>query len=90
MYFSILNYGRIFFEADCLQELFTYSLNLIIIEAVLDLKDSTDNDPMSMHSVVLDAFRDSYGNIDSSNITHILEQLDHQSLMRQMKHAKTN
>jgi hypothetical protein len=90
MYFSILNYGRIFLEADCLQELFTYSLNLIIIEAVLDLKDSTDNDPMSMHSVVLDAFRDSYGNIDSSNITHILEQLDHQSLMRQMKHAKTN
>jgi hypothetical protein len=90
MYFSVLNYGRIFFDSSCLQELFTYSLNLIIIEAVLDLKDNVTQDPESMHSVVLDAFKDSYGGIDSSNIDHILDQLDHQSLMRQMKNAKTN
>lgn len=90
MYFSILNYGRMFFDADCLQELFTYSLNLVIIEAVLDFKDNTLSDPDSMHSVVFHAFKNSYGEIDSSNINHILEQLDHQSLMRQMKNAKTN
>ncbi len=90
MYFSILNYGRLFFEADCLQELFTYSLNLVIIESVLDLKDNTMCDPESMHGVVLDAFKDSYGTVDASNIDHILEQLDHQSLMRQMKNAKAN
>jgi hypothetical protein len=90
MYFSVLNYGRMFFDSSCLQELFTYSLNLIIIEAVLDLKDNADIDPESMHSVVLEAFKQSYGPVDSSNIDHVLEQLDHQSLMRQMKNAKTN
>lgn len=88
MYFSILNYGRLFFDISCLQELFTYSLNLIIIEAVLDFKDNVAADPASMHSVVLESFRSSYGEIDASNISHILEQLDHQSLMRQMKNAK--
>jgi hypothetical protein len=90
MYFSVLNYGRLFFDASCLQELFTYSLNLIIIESVMDLKDKIDMDPASMHSVVLEAFKESYGEVDASNIEHILEQLDHQSLMRQMKNAKTN
>jgi hypothetical protein len=90
MYFSVLNYGRLFFDSSCLQELFTYSLNLIIIEAVLDLKENIESDPDSMHSIVLEAFKNSYGVVDASNIDHILEQLDHQSLMRQMKNAKTN
>ena len=88
MYFSILNYGRIFFDSSCLQELFTYSLNLIIIEAVMDFKDSSYADPESMHSVVFEAFKLSYGDVNAENIDHILEQLDHQSLMRQMKNAK--
>ncbi len=88
MYFSILNYGRIFFETRNLQELFTYALNLVIIEAVMDLKQGEPVDPSSMHSVVLEAFRNSYGVVDESNIDHILTQLDHQSLMRQMKSGK--
>lgn len=90
MYFSVLIYGRLFFDADCLQELFTYSLNLIIIESVLDLKDNANVDPESMHGVVLEAFKQSYGLVDVTNIDHILEQLDHQSLMRQMKNAKAD
>lgn len=87
MYFSVLVYGRLFFDIRNLQELFTYSLNLIIIESVMDLKESNkfEADPNSMHSVVLEEFKKSYGDIDETNIDHILTQLDHQSLMRQMK-----
>jgi hypothetical protein len=88
MYFSVLLYGRLFFETRNLQELFTYALNLIIIESVMDLKQAEPTDPNSMHSVVLDAFRQSYGDIDETNIDHILTQLDHQTLMRQMKIGK--
>ena len=88
MYFSILNYGRIFFETRNLQELFTYALNLIIIESVLDFKDNSVTDPDSMHGVVFEAFKDTYGVIDDSNVDHILTQLDHQTLMRQMKSVK--
>ena len=90
MYFSVLIYGRIFFDTRDIRELFTYALNLIIIEAVLDLKQGEPTDPNSMHSVVLEAFRHSYGDIDESNIDHILTQLDHQTLMRQMKNATAN
>lgn len=88
MYFSVLVYGRIFFDTKNLQELFTYALNLIIIESVMDLKQGEPADPNSMHSVVLEAFRDSYGIVDETNIDHILTQLDHQTLMRQMKSVK--
>ena len=54
----------------------------------MDLKHAEPTDPDSMHSVVLDAFRKSYGIVDETNIDHILTQLDHQSLMRQMKIGK--
>lgn len=88
MYFSVLIYGRLFFDIESLQELFTYALNLIIIEAVLDLKENIVVDEDSMHGVVLDAFKKSYGDIDHTNIDHVLSQLDHQTLMRQMKNVK--
>jgi hypothetical protein len=90
MYFSILIYGRLFFEIESLQELFTYALNLVIIEAVLDLKENIVADEDSMHGVVLDAFKKSYGEIDQTNIDHVLNQLDHNALMRMMKNAKAN
>jgi hypothetical protein len=88
MYFSILIYGRLFFDIKQLQELFTYSLNLIIVETVLDLKEKIDVDRDCMHGTVLDAFKSSYGEVDDTNIDHILTQLDHQSLMRMMKNDK--
>jgi len=87
-YFSVLLYGKLFFDLECLHELFTYSLNLIIIEAILDLKEHVEIDPESMHGVVLNAFIDSYGEVNESNIEHILTQLDHVSLMRMMKNDK--
>jgi hypothetical protein len=85
MYFSILIYGRLFFDIKKLHELFTYTLNLIIVETMLDLKEKIEVDPDCMHGTVLEAFRSSYGEIDETNIDHILTQLDHQSLMRMMK-----
>jgi len=88
MYFSILIYGRLFFDIKKLQELFTYTLNLIIVETMLDLKEKIDVDPDCMHGTVLEAFRSSYGDIDDTNIDHILAQLDYQSLMRMMKNDK--
>lgn len=87
MFFSVLTYGRLFFDIESFNELFTYALNLIIIEAVLDLKEKVEVDPDSMHGIVLDAFIDTYGEVDESNIDHILTQLDHQSLMRMMKNV---
>jgi hypothetical protein len=90
MYFSILIYGRLFFETKDLHELFTYALNLIIIESVLDFRENSSQDPESMHMAVFEAFEESYGRIDESNVDHILTQLDHNTLMRLMKHAKTD
>jgi hypothetical protein len=88
MYFSVLIYGRLFFDIKQLQELFTYSLNLIIVETMIDLKEKIDVDPDCMHGVVLEAFKYSYGEVNDTNIDHILTQLDHQSLMRMMKNDK--
>jgi len=90
MYFSILIYGRLFFDIKSLQELFTYALNLVIIEAVLDLKENIKVDEDSMHGVVLNAFKQSYGDVDQTNIDHVLTQLDHNALMRMMKNAKAD
>jgi len=73
-----------------LQELFTYALNLVIIEAVLDLKENIKVDEDSMHGVVLNAFKQSYGDVDQTNIDHVLTQLDHNALMRMMKNAKAD
>lgn len=88
MYFSILTYGRLFFDIKPLQDLFTYALNLVIIESVLDLKENVIVDADSMHGVVLAAFKHSYGNIDHTNIDHILSQLDHTTLMKMMKNDR--
>ena len=88
MYFSILTYGRLFFDIKPLQDLFTYALNLVIIESVLDLKENVVVDADSMHGVVLAAFKHSYGNIDHTNIDHILSQLDHTTLMKMMKNDR--
>ena len=88
MYFSILTYGRLFFDIKPLQDLFTYALNLVIIESVLDLKENVVVDADSMHGVVLAAFKHSYGNIDHTNIDHILSQLDHTTLMKMMKNER--
>lgn len=85
LYFSILLYGKLFFNFDTLHNLYTYTLNLIIIESVLDLKENSDIDPASMHGVVLDAFIQTYGEIDHTNVDHVLSQLDHQKLMGQVK-----
>ena len=88
MYFSILIYGRLFFNIESLQELFTYALNLVIIETILDLKENIVVDEDSMHGVVLNAFKKSYGEVNHTNIDHILSQLDHNALMRMMKNEK--
>ena len=88
MYFSILTYGRLFFDIKPLQDLFTYALNLVIIESVLDLKENVVVDADSMHGVVLAAFKQSYGDIDHTNIDHVLSQLDHTTLMKMMKNER--
>jgi hypothetical protein len=85
MYFSILTYVILFFDIKPLQDLFTYALNLVIIESVLDLKENVVVDADSMHGVVLAAFKQSYGDIDHTNIDHVLLQLDHTTLMKMMK-----
>jgi hypothetical protein len=88
MYFSILTYGRLFFDIKPLQDLFTYALNLVIIETVLDLKANIVVDEDCMHGVVLAAFKQSYGHIDHTNIDHVLSQLDHITLMKMMKNDR--
>jgi hypothetical protein len=45
-------------------------------------------DADSMHGVVLAAFKQSYGDIDHTNIDHVLSQLDHTTLMKMMKNER--
>jgi hypothetical protein len=64
MYFSILTYGRLFFDIKPLQDLFTYALNLVIIESVLDLKENVVVDLNELWKYKPKAFE--FNGLDSS------------------------
>lgn len=89
-YFSILSYGRIFFpDITEFEALYVHSLNLIIIEALISVKDDTDMfDVDNIHSAVLNSFIRSYGELDNNLIDDMLNQLDYNNILSKINHAK--
>ncbi len=89
-YFSVLTYGRIFFP-DILdfKTLYVYSLNLIIIEALISIKENSNfESEENIHSAVLNAFIKSYGPIDSNLVEEMLNQLDYNDILDKINHDK--
>lgn len=89
VYFAVLCYGTMFYpHIDCFNELFAASLNLIVVESLLDVKSGIAEeytDRSFIHSVVLTALEKSTGvTVDQHNVDQLLQDLDYETVLREL------